>query len=64
MWIICLFGGAGPGLPGSPQSWKASGAGSGGESGPLLHSEKSEGDGVFGGVSMDGMGWSLKQADS
>jgi len=27
-------------------------------------SDKSEGDGVVGGVSMDGMGWSLKQADS
>ena len=27
-------------------------------------SEISEGEGVAGGVSMDGMGWSLKQADS
>jgi len=27
-------------------------------------SDKSEGDGVVGGVSMEGMGWSLKQADS
>jgi len=27
-------------------------------------SDKSDGDGVVGGVSMDGMGWSLKQADS
>jgi len=36
-----------------------------GESGPLLpDSEISDGDGVLGGVSMDGMGWSLKQADS
>ena len=31
-----------------------------GESG----SEMSDGEGVAGGVSMDGMGWSLKQADS
>jgi len=36
-----------------------------GDIGPLLpDSEKSEGDGVLGGVSMDGIGWSLKQADS
>ena len=27
-------------------------------------SDKSDGDGVVGGVSMDGIGWSLKQADS
>ena len=27
-------------------------------------SEMSDGEGVAGGVSMDGMGWSLKQADS
>ena len=27
-------------------------------------SESSEGEGVFGGVSREGMGWSLKQADS
>ena len=27
-------------------------------------SEISDGEGVAGGVSMDGMGWSLKQADS
>lgn len=30
----------------------------------LASSVRSDGDGVFGGVSMDGMGWSLKQADS
>jgi len=35
-----------------------------GERGPLLDSEMSDGEGVAGGVSMDGMGWSLKQADS
>jgi len=35
-----------------------------GERGPPLDSELSEGEGVFGGVSMEGMGWSLKQADS
>lgn len=36
-----------------------------GDIGPLLlDSEKSAGDGVLGGVSMDGIGWSLKQADS
>ena len=35
-----------------------------GESGPPLDSDVSDGDGVFGGVSMEGMGWSLKQADS
>jgi len=29
-----------------------------------LSSDKSDGDGVVGGVSMDGIGWSLKQADS
>ena len=27
-------------------------------------SDKSDGEGVVGGVSMDGIGWSLKQADS
>ena len=27
-------------------------------------SDMSDGDGVVGGVSMDGIGWSLKQADS
>ena len=34
-----------------------------GDMGPL-DSDTSEGDGVLGGVSMDGIGWSLKQADS
>ena len=35
-----------------------------GDMGPPLVSELSDGEGVLGGVSMDGMGWSLKQADS
>jgi len=34
-----------------------------GDMGPL-DSDTSDGDGVLGGVSMDGIGWSLKQADS
>ena len=33
-------------------------------SGENASSDKSDGDGVVGGVSMDGIGWSLKQADS
>ena len=36
-----------------------------GDIGDPLDSDTSEGDGVLGGVSgMEGMGWSLKQADS
>jgi hypothetical protein len=35
-----------------------------GDLGELLVSEPSDGEGVFGGVMMEGMGWSLKQADS
>ena len=34
-----------------------------GENGPSSM-DKSDGEGVVGGVSMDGMGWSLKHADS
>jgi len=34
-----------------------------GEKGPSSM-DKSDGEGVVGGVSMDGMGWSLKHADS
>ena len=69
MWMMC-FGWAGldswsccwssgPGLDG-----RAGPDGSGERRSPLLDSEMSEGDGVVGGVSMEGMGWSLKQADS
>ena len=47
------------------ESWPEAKAETSGDKGPeLLDSEISDGDGVFGGVSMDGMGWSLKQADS
>jgi len=42
------------------QSWEV-GKQISGENGS---SDKSDGDGVVGGVSMDGIGWSLKQADS
>lgn len=35
-----------------------------GERGPPLDSDVSDGEGVLGGVSMEGIGWSLKQADS
>lgn len=65
MWMMCLaeagLGSSGPGLDGraGPE-----GSGERERRSPLLDSEMSEGDGVFGGVSMDGMGWSLKQADS
>jgi len=46
-------------------SWPEANAETSGDRGPeLLDSEISDGDGVLGGVSMDGMGWSLKQADS
>jgi len=43
------------------QSWEEVGKQISGENGS---SDKSDGDGVVGGVSMDGIGWSLKQADS
>ena len=68
IWMMCLLEAGlfscccwtwGPGLDG-----RGGPGGSGERRSPLLDSEMSEGEGVFGGVSMDGMGWSLKQADS
>ena len=79
MWMMCLLsdslvGCTGPGLsgggPGPPAGLAGGGRGGAELSGerlrgsPLLDSDISDGEGVLGGVSMDGMGWSLKQADS
>ena len=50
----------------SEPSEEAAGAGENvsGDIGDDDSDDTSDGDGVLGGVSMDGIGWSLKQADS
>ena len=67
MWMMCLESPGGEGARElspclSPCSWPPWQE-LAGDKGSLL-SDISEGDGVLGGVSMEGMGWSLKQADS